>query len=185
MLSVLISCSFPLSRWFVPHYFSWIAIKLLPGRLDHDYKSTRYCDHQPTSNPHSLPVPPHIPTKDPDKCALLWKLYLVCCSIKGLRNVLKGYHHSRNPTCCLGAGYFPWLMLNNTIHSRPARLGLVFPPLGLNSHDLHCSTLLALWAPRPTDLCHQLSLASQPQLLCGNTLTVSTCPNTSLYFQSI
>ena len=46
--------------------------------------------------------------------------------IKGLRNVLKGYHHSRNPICCIGAGYFQWLILN-TVHSRPVRLGVVFP----------------------------------------------------------
>lgn len=46
--------------------------------------------------------------------------------IKGLRNVLKGYHHSRNPICCVGAGYFPWLILN-TVHSWPVRLGPVFP----------------------------------------------------------
>lgn len=57
--------------------------------------------------------------------------------IKGLRNVLKGYHHSRNPICCVGAGYFPWLILN-TVHSWPVRLGLVFPfPNSQGTSPLH------------------------------------------------
>lgn len=153
--------------------------KLLPGRLDHYYKSTRYCDHQPTSNLHHFPASLLLLQRT-QTCvhyseSSTWHAVLT----KGLRNVLKGYSSMRNPICCLGAGYFPWLVLKNIGHSGQAGLGLISPFPLLNSHELICSIQLALLSTLPSDLYCQFNLISHPWLLHGKPQSV---PVPSLLF---
>lgn len=109
-----ISCCFSLSPWLVPRSFSWTAVELLPGDLIM------------TINPQGTVITSllQVLTLSPSRPISLQRaLTHVHCSgsfvwhavlIQGLRNVLKGYYHFRNPICCLGAGYSPWLILNRT-----------------------------------------------------------------------